>query len=83
MKHHSETGLCDVAIFSFRNSILIKGIRTSYMLHNTTLMKKRSKTVVGELCSSITLKRFDFTIKLINDILVKLDKIFKKILLKL
>ena len=74
MKHHSETGFCDVDMFSFRNTILIRRIRTSYALHNTTLMKKRSKTVVDELCSSITLKRFDFTVKLINDILMKLDK---------
>ena len=74
MKNHSEI---DVAMFSFHNTILIRGIRTSYALHNTTLMKQRSKTMVGKFCSSITLKRFDFTIKLINDTLV--DKNVKKI----
>ena len=79
MKHHSETSFYDVTMFSFRNTILIRGVRTNYALHNSTLMKKRRKMVVGELCSSITLKRFDFTVKLINDILVKLDKNVKKI----
>lgn len=78
MKHESETGFCDVAMFSLRNTILIRGIRTSYVLHNTTLMQNRSKTMVGEFRSSITLKRFDFTVKLINDILLKLNKDVRK-----
>lgn len=79
MKHKSETGFGDVVMFSLRNTILIRGTRTSYALHNTTLTKKRSKTMVGKFRSSITLKRFDFSVKLINDIFVKLNKDVNKI----
>lgn len=59
MKQHRQACLNNMSMFAFNMTILLRGVKTRYLVKSVIIFKKFTNNVIEKFSTPVTLKNFD------------------------